>query len=535
MFVCSLYLVVYCLFDTLLLTALNYQDIITTFAGNGNFGCDGDSGQSVDAALSGPVSVASDTSGNLYIADNECNVVRLVTRSTGIITTYAGSGISGYSGDGFAATAAYLSSPSGVTVDSNFNLFIVDSVNRVIRMVDRAGIITTYAGNGYPSFSGDGGPATSASLNYPAGVALDSNGNLYIADQYNHVVRRVTRSTGIITTYAGSAGYCGYSGDGLAATSAYLYYPTSISVDSNFNVYIVDTAYSVIRMVSNSTGIITTYAGNGGSSFSGDGGPATLASFTYIGGIALDSNGNLYIADEYNQVIRMVTYTGIVVTFAGNGFKNRNTNSGGYRGDGGLSTLAELDVPSGVSVDLSGNVYIADYGNSVVRLVATTALTTSIPSMQPTMQPSSQPSTQPSRQPISLPTTQPSSQPSRQPFIRPTTQVHHMTCIVISLYTSVFICYCSFIITNSHHHAANSMSDKPTNKETFTSSYVPAHHKTNAQANTRADTPSHTCSNSYTNLCPFVQGLISSRLICVVHILSNSLSTFNTPLIHFPL
>ena len=217
--------------------------------------------------------MAVDASGNLYIADTGNNRIRKVS-ATGIITTVAGNGSAGYSGDGGPATSAQLDGPEGVAVDGSGNLYIADTCNNRIRKVSATGIITTVAGNGSAGYSGDGGPATSAQLSLPAGVAVDGSGNLYIADSGNNRIRKVS-ATGIITTVAGN-GSPGYSGDGGPATSAQLNQPAGVAVDASGNLYIADSSNNRIRKVS-ATGIITTVAGNGFDGYSGDGGPATSA------------------------------------------------------------------------------------------------------------------------------------------------------------------------------------------------------------------------------------------------------------------
>jgi sugar lactone lactonase YvrE len=493
--------------------------IITTVAGNGTYGFSGDGGAATSAGLSYFQGVAVDGAGNLYIADTDNQRIRKVTASTGIITTIAGNGNYGYSGDGSAATNAELGYPQGVAVDSAGNLYIADTDNARIRMVSAStGIITTVAGNGY-GFSGDGGPATSAELEFPGGLAVDSAANIYIADQGNSRIRKVTASTGIITTIAGdyATGYSGdggpatsaalggpasvavdiagnvyiadsgnnvvrevsltppqlphyvetpafsvaagtyfapqtvaitdvtagatiyyttdgttpttssteytgaitvgatetvnaiavasgyrqsgaataaytitpvtspeivtvagigapgYGGDGGIATDAELLEPGSVAIDSKGNLYIADTYNARIRMVSASTGIITTVAGNGTYGFSGDGGAATSAGLLYPQGVAVDGAGNLYIADTYNARIRKVTAsTGIITTVAGNG-------TGGFSGDEGPATLAELGYPQGVAVDSAGNLYIADtYNQRIRKVTASTGIITTV-------------------------------------------------------------------------------------------------------------------------------------------------------------
>jgi trimeric autotransporter adhesin len=229
------------------------------------------------------------------------------------------------------------------------------------------------AGSGSLGSSGDGGQATSASLNYPRGVAVDASGNIYIADTYNNRIRMVTKSTGIISTVAGD-GTQEYKGDGGPATSAILYYPASIAVDALGNIYIADSSNYRIRMVTKSTGIISTVAGSGSSGSSGDGGQATSATLNSPYGVAVDASGNIYIADSSNNRIRMVTKsTGIISTVAGSG-------PYGYSGDGGQATSAVLKYPYGVAVDASGNIYIADSYNYRIRMFALPASPAAPPS-----------------------------------------------------------------------------------------------------------------------------------------------------------
>jgi len=261
-----------------------------------------DGGAAINADLYGPPGVAVDTAGNLFIADSETNVIREVG-TNGIINTVAGNGFPGYSGDGGAATNAELFYPYGVAVDGASNLFIADSYNNVIRKVGSNGIITTAAGNGTNGFSGDGGAATNAELNLPIGVAVDATGNLFIADWGNNRIRKVG-TNGIINTVAGGGG--GYHPeDGGAATNADLYGPSGVAVDTAGNLFIADSETNVIREMG-TNGIINTVAGNGFPGYSGDGGAATNAELFYPYGVAVDATGNLFIADSYNQRIRKV-------------------------------------------------------------------------------------------------------------------------------------------------------------------------------------------------------------------------------------
>ncbi len=243
-----------------------------------------------------------------------------------------------------------MNGPSGLALDALGDIFIADQNNNRIRKVDTNGIITTVAGSFIGNFSGDGGAATNAFLYHPSGVAFDAYGNLFIADQNNDRIRKIN-TNGIITTVAGKSG-AGSGGDGGAATNAQLNLPFGVAFDGSGNLYVADSGNNRIRMVA-TTGIISTVAGKSGSGFGGDGGAATNASLTDPTDIGFDAYGNLYIADRYNERVRMVNSNGIITTVAGNG-----TNS--YYGDGGVATNASINAPQGVSLDLSGNLYIAD-------------------------------------------------------------------------------------------------------------------------------------------------------------------------------
>jgi sugar lactone lactonase YvrE len=333
--------------------------IITTVAGSGVAGFAGDGGPAVMADLDAPTGLALDAGGNLFIAD-EFNVrIRKITPQ-GIISTVAGIGKVGYSGDGGQATSAELSLITGIAVDSSENLYATDALSYRIRKIDASGIISTFGGNGLFRFTGDGGLAISASMNYPAGVAVDPLGNLYIADSYNDRVRKV--SSGIISTAAGN-GTVEYSGDGGQATQAGIFLPFGVAVDGSANLYIADTDDARIRKVTPS-GIISTFAGNGIFGYSGDGGQATSAALDLPVGAAVDASGNLYIADNKNNRIRKVAPGGEITTVAGNG-------TAGFSGDGGAAISAELYLPTGVAVDASNNLFIADSGNDRVRKVTT--------------------------------------------------------------------------------------------------------------------------------------------------------------------
>ena len=344
--------------------------MITTVAGNGLWSYGGDNGPATKGRLMSPSSVAVDASGNLYIVDSENNRIRKVD-TNGIITTMAGNGEKGYGGDGGPATQAMLSNPSGVAVDPSGNLYIADTENLRVRKVNKNGIITTVAGNGFWGNSDDGTPATQAKIPPPSAVAVDSLGNLYIAQEWNNRIRKVD-TNGIITTVAGNLilGNGGYGGDGGPATQATLNRPSGVAVNASGNLYIADTDNRRIRKV-DKNGIITTVAGNGIGGYSGDGGPATQAQLVRPSGVTVDASGNFYIADTSNDRIRKVDTKGIITTVAGNGMW-------GYGGDGGPATQATLNSPSGVTVDPSGNLYIADTSNDRIRKVDTKGIITTV-------------------------------------------------------------------------------------------------------------------------------------------------------------
>jgi len=341
--------------------------IITTVVGTGVRGAAGDDGPATAAQLNGPNFITIDSSGDLFIGETLGQRVRKVTMLTGIISTFAGGGILDL-GDGGPATAAQFDPFSGVAFDSSRNFYIADLVNNRIRKVNLvAGIITTIAGTGVTGSVGDGGPATAAQLNGPIAVASDSSGDLYVADSTGRRVRKVNQVTGIITTIAGT-GVSGSAGDGSPATAAQLNNPQGVALDSSGNLYISEFNGHRVRKVNIVTGIITTVAGTGIVGFNGDNIQATTARLNTPQAVAVDSSGNLYIADVGNNRIRKVDVAGIITTVAGTGFR-------GFSADGGLATAVTLDIPQGISVDSSGNLYIVD-GNRIRTIDAMGIITT---------------------------------------------------------------------------------------------------------------------------------------------------------------
>lgn len=320
--------------------------LVSTIAGTGSSqGWSGDGGPALSAQFFDPTRVAVDKQGNVYVVDYYNYSVRKVNYNSGTVQTVAGNGALGYSGDGGSGLGAQCSSILDIAVDTDGTVYIADALNSRVRRVAPSGIITTYAGNGTAGYSGDGGSATAASVYYPAGLALDSAGNLYIADYGNATVRVVNKSTGRISTVAG-VGYSVFGaspGDGGPATSAFLELPHSVQVDAAGNVYIGDIGSSSIRKV-DTNGVINTYLTG-----------IKAQSFT------LDRAGNIYYADYTTNTIQKVLPGGVTrLWVAGNG-------TSGWAGDGGPATSAQFTLPYGVALDAAGNVYVADAGNSVIR------------------------------------------------------------------------------------------------------------------------------------------------------------------------
>ncbi|HTB30854.1 MAG TPA: T9SS type A sorting domain-containing protein [Bacteroidia bacterium] len=347
----------------LLLPLINEAQNIVNFAGNGNMGYSGDGfpANSGFCELYQPAGIYIDRAGNTYIDDCANNVIRKVN-TNGIISTFAGikiTGNGGYYGDGGPATNAELNLPEDICADTSGNIYIADFDNAVIRMVNTSGIISTVVGSGFVGYSGDGGPATNAELDLPVYVFVDKQENMYISDIGNYVIRKVDAS-GIISTFAGN-GKGGYSGDGGPATAAEILSPTGICEDSTGNIYFAMGSGNtpVIRKV-NSSGIISTIAGNGIAGYSGDGGPATSAELDFLFGLCFDGAGNLLVCDGANNRVREINTSGIISTIAGNGHVGRS-------GDGGPATAAELYDPSGIAINQYGNVYFSESFNNDVR------------------------------------------------------------------------------------------------------------------------------------------------------------------------
>lgn len=349
-----------------------------------------DNGPATSAGLYLPAGEALDGAGNLYIADSKHDRVREVSAVNGAITsastitTIAGDGNPGYTGDGGLANQATLILPASVAIDGAGNLYIADSGNNAIRKVTLStGIITTVAGNGTPGSAGDGGPATAANLNNPQGITVDAAGNLYIADTNNNKIRKVSTS-GIISTVAGN-GTASNIGDGGLATAAGLSSPFAVAFDAAGNMYIPDSGNNRIRVVNASTQIITTFAGNGTVGATGDGGPATQAEFYSPSGLAFDPAGNLYIADTQNNRIRKVSaISGTISTFAGNGKEP-------YSGDGASAYNAQIFGPFGLTFSPNGNLLLADSGNNRIRSVQANLATFTLPASSPVRQDSKSP------------------------------------------------------------------------------------------------------------------------------------------------
>ncbi|HEX5025244.1 MAG TPA: NHL repeat-containing protein, partial [Agriterribacter sp.] len=340
---------------------LNAQ-FISTYAGTGQGGYSGNGGPATAAQLSDPLGVCADAAGNIYIADHSNHVIRKVS-TDGSISNFAGSGEYGYSGDGGLAVDASLEYPFGLYADKSGNIYFTDRLRCVVRKVDGSGIITTVAGSGVSGYAGDGGLATNARLHAPMGIGGDGDGNIYIVEFVNLIVRKLSRD-GVITTFAGNR-RVGYTGDGGPAVNASFNSPVGIWVDEQGNVFVADTDNFAIRKI-NKSGTITTVAGNGTRGYTGDGGLAKAAQLKSPYGVYVNEKGELYIGDSGNGVIRKVNTSGIIETYAGNGIKD-------YSGDGGLPLDAAFIAPTFLCEDKDANLYIADGQSHVLRKIGACA------------------------------------------------------------------------------------------------------------------------------------------------------------------
>ncbi len=339
---------------------------ILTAAGTGQQGYGGDGGLATQARLNQPFDVAFDVHGHVFVSDTFNHRIRKIDRQSGRIQTVAGSGVRGDSGDGGPALEAKLNEPYGIVLDPAGNLFFADRLNFKIRRVDLAsGMISTVAGTGAPAHSGDGGPARLAGLVEPNGVALDREGrSLFIADVGAHRIRKVDLTTGLITTFAGT-GRPRHEGDGGPAAQASIWGARAVDVGADGTVYIVEREGNCVRAVDPGTSVITTVAGTGARGYSGDGGPALLATFNGPKEIAVDRTGNLLVVDTENHAIRFIdARSKIIRTLAG-------TGQAGGDGDGGPAARARLNRPHGVAVAPAGDVWIADTNNHRIRVVHT--------------------------------------------------------------------------------------------------------------------------------------------------------------------
>jgi DNA-binding beta-propeller fold protein YncE len=334
--------------------------IISTVAGTGAKGYAGDGGAATQALLNNPFDLAFDPAGNLCFSDTYNHCIRRIDARSGIITTIAGSGERGFSGDGGPATRAQMDQPYGIVIDRSGNIYIADRLNGRVRRVDGAsGVITTLAGDGSGKYSGDGGPADRAGLAEPNGLALDrEHRRLFVADVADNRVRVVDLASGIITTFAGT-GKAAHAGDGGSAASADVFGARAVALAPDDSLYVLERQGSSLRRVRN--GKIETVAGTGARAYGGDGHDARHAVFNAPKEMAVDPSGNVFIVDTENHAIRLIDErTWIVTTIAGNG-------EAGPGGDGGPATAASLARPHGALVGPDGAVYIGDSENHRVR------------------------------------------------------------------------------------------------------------------------------------------------------------------------
>ncbi len=349
-----------CFFIGTEVTTSIHAQTITTIAGTGLQGYNGDNIAASIAQIGRASGVKVDANGNVYIADYLNNRIRKIG-TNGFISTIAGTGTAGYNGDNMAGSITNLNLPEAIALDTFGNVFIEDTYNHRIRKLGTNGFITTVAGNGVAGYNGDNRSAIDANLNYPSdGILIDPAGNIIISDSYNNRIRKVS-TTGIITTIAGT-GTAGYNGDNILAVNASIYYPYALALDADGNLYFADGLNHRIRKI-NTAGIITTMAGTGTAGYNGDNMLATSARLNTPEGIAFDAAGNLFISDYFNHRIRRVDKnTGLITTVVGTGVE-------GYNGDNIAATAAQINYPVGITIDKFGSLFIADFVNNRIRKV----------------------------------------------------------------------------------------------------------------------------------------------------------------------
>jgi len=344
-------------------TNLSAQGVISTIAGNGTAGYSGDGGSAIHAEFYGPSGVATDVHGNLYVADKYNSRVRLIDASSGIVQTFAGTGTAGYAGIGGSPLSAEIFYPNAMFVDHSGNVFFTDWYNDAAFKVSAStGLITNHCGHHTQGWTGDGGDASLATMEIPDGIWVDnSTGDAYIVDAGSNHLRKVSGATHIASTICG--GLYGFSGDGGPAAAARFQNISGVCVDRSHNIYISDKNNNRIRKI-NTSGIVSTIAGTGSAGYTGDGGPATSAKINAPTGLFMTVDGFLFVCEEGNNVVRVInTNNGQISTLAG-------TGSAGFSGDGGLAISAKLSDPTSVWEDnFSGAIYIADAGNQRIRKI----------------------------------------------------------------------------------------------------------------------------------------------------------------------
>jgi len=350
------------LFSASLLSLNNSTaQVLTTFAGNGVGGYSGDGGPATSAQIYTPWGLMEDKNGNIYIGDDDNSLIRKVDPS-GIITTIAGNNIQGDTGDGGPATQAEIAAPISMCMDNSGNIYFIDGSNFLVRKIDKNGIITTIAGKGAPNTLGDGGPAINAKFENPTQICIDNAGNLYVTDVVQNRIRKID-TNGIITTIAGSGSLGapgGYSGDNGPANSATLNGPMGMAIAPSGDIYFADAYNYVIRKI-DKNGIITTVYGKGTYGYSGDNGPATAAQWNIIYALFIDKNNNIYFGDPFNYAVRKIDVNGIITTIAGNGTYSDTWN------DQQMANQTSLGQPTAVLVDNDGTIYFSDLIQQVIR------------------------------------------------------------------------------------------------------------------------------------------------------------------------